>query len=117
MKHISSNLESTKNRIMRRVWYTYFISLLGRPVTAVGMVFGASLMLFFKLVSVSAILHNLLEVRLGAVPQYVWQTFVKLVENGEFLKLVSLALIIVSVLYLRSLLKHATFESGLMRSV
>jgi fumarate reductase subunit D len=117
MKHIQSNLKRIKRRIMLRVWYSYLISLVNNPVAWAGMVFGASGTLFVQIVSVPNILLNLLNVRLGAVPQYLWQVLVKTVVNGEFLKLVTLVLIIFSILYLHALLRHSSFSNRLIQSV
>ncbi len=117
MKHIESNLKIIKRRIMLRVWYSYLISSVSNPVALAGMVFGASGTLFIQIVSVPNILLNLLEVRLGAVPQYMWQVLVKTVVNGEFLKLVTLILIMFSFLYLYTLLRHPSFSHRLIQSV
>jgi hypothetical protein len=87
-----------KSYIMRRVWYSYALSVILSVVTLLGMVFGASTFLFLKLVSINDILNNLLEVKLGVVPIYVWQVFLQAISQGEFLTLVSLGLIIFSLL-------------------
>lgn len=112
MKHIESNLKNIKRRIMLRVWYSYMLSLIVSPVTLVGMVLGISGTLFVQLVSLPNIFINLLNVRLGAVPEYIWQTLVNSAANGEFLKLVTLVLIFVSILYLRALLRQTPFSSS-----
>lgn len=109
MKPIQNNLKVIKRRIMLRVWYSYIISLIANPVAGVGFVFGASISLFFKLFSVSSLIHNLLAVQLGSVPLYIWQTLVSIVYRGEFLKLISLVLIVVSLVYLRRLLRGVHF--------
>ena len=111
MKPIQNNLRAIKRRIMLRVWYTYIISLVVSPVALAGLVFGASISLFFKLFSVTSIVHNLMEVRLGSVPDYLWQTLVSIVTRGEFLKLVSLILIVSSLVYLRRLLRGVQFNT------
>ncbi len=109
MKPIQNNLKAIRRRIMLRVWYSYIISLVVSPVTAAGVIFGASFSLSLKLFSVSSIIHNLMEVRLGSVPDYLWQTLVSIVTRGEFLKLVSLILIVASLVYLRRLLRGVHF--------
>lgn len=108
MKHIEHNLKAIKRRIMLRVWFSYIVSLINNRVAGVGVIFGASLTLFVQLVSVPNILHNLMQVRLGAVPEYIWQTLVKVVVNGELLKLLTLVLIVASLWYLRSLIHHSS---------
>ena len=83
---------------MRRVWYSYWLSILLNFVTLFGFIFGASSVLFVKLVSLPDILNNLLQVQLGAIPVYVWQVFLQAISQGEFLTLISLGLIIFSLL-------------------
>jgi hypothetical protein len=116
MQHIEHNLRSIKRRIMLRVWYAYALSLTKNPFMLAGLVFGASVTLFVNLVSVPSIIMNLLDVRLGSVPEYIGQTLLSTWTNGNFLKLVSLVLIVASVLYLRTLLKHSTFNRNLTQS-
>ena len=86
---------------MRRVWYSYMFSILISVATLLGVVFGASTILFVKLVSITDIFNNLLQVQLGAIPTYVWQVFSQAVSQGEFLTLISLGLIIFSLLSFR----------------
>lgn len=56
--------------IMRRVYYTYSLSIVLTPAAVWGFVFGASVISFWKLVSVMSIINNLLSVRVGEVPNY-----------------------------------------------
>ena len=77
---------------MRRVWYSYMLSILLSFATLLGVV---------KLVSITDIFNNLLQVQLGAIPTYVWQVFSQAVSQGEFLTLISLGLIIFSLLSFR----------------
>ena len=55
---------------MRRVYYTYSLSILLTGATLWGFVFGACVIGFWKLVSVMSIINNLLSVRVGEVPNY-----------------------------------------------
>ncbi len=86
---------------MLRVWYSYAISVVFSYATFRGLIFGFSLVLFLSLVSLPDIVFNLLNVRVGAVPEYLWQTIASAVTDGEFLKLLTLGVIIFSVLSLR----------------
>lgn len=86
---------------MRRVWYSYWLSILLSLATLLGVVFGTSTLLFIKLVSVTDIFNNLLQVQLGAVPDYVFNVFLHAISQGEFLTLISLGLIIFSLLSFR----------------
>lgn len=117
MQHIEHNLISLRRRIMRRVWYRYVLSLVLSRAALTGIFFGFSTTLFFKLVSVPNIIMNLLNVQLGALPQYVWQVLVNTFINGEFLKLVTLALFVYFLFYLRSLLKGVHMSGDVAHSV
>ncbi|HMO78305.1 MAG TPA: hypothetical protein PKA42_01375 [Candidatus Paceibacterota bacterium] len=107
MQHIEYNLRAIKRRIMVRVWYSYILSLFENRFAWVGILFGASVTLFTQLVSLADIFRNLLEVKLGLVPQYIWNVLVNAVSTGELLKVVSLLLILLSTLYLLALLKQS----------
>jgi hypothetical protein len=74
------HLQFSRNRhlrrsIMRRVWYIYGVSVVARPAFGLGFLFGASVIAFWRLVSVTSIILNLLNVRLGDVPQYTFISF------------------------------------------
>lgn len=83
---------------MRRVWYSYMVSLLANFSTLLGFIFGVSSFMFIKLVSVGDVVANLLSVEVGAVPEFIYSTFAQAVHNGEFLTLITLGLIIFSLL-------------------
>jgi len=107
MQHIEYNLRQIKRRIMVRVWYSFILSLFENRFAWVGLIFGASATLFTQLVSVPNILRNLLEVKLGLLPQYIWQVVTNAVASGGLLKVVSLLLIFLSMLYLFTLLRQS----------
>lgn len=110
MQHIDHNLKQIKRRIMRRVWYSYAISLFESRFAWVGVFIGSSVTLFVQLVSVPNIILNLFEVKLGAVPQYVWSVVANAVIDGELLKVVSLLMICLSLLYLFALLRQTRWS-------
>lgn len=56
---------------MRRVYYAYGLSIVFRPALVLGVAFGASAIAFWRLVSISSIFENLMNVRLGEMPWYV----------------------------------------------
>ena len=112
MQHIEHNLRQIKRRIMVRVWYSFILSLFENRFAWVGILFGASATLFIQLVSLSNILKNLLEVKLGSVPQYIWQVLVNTVASGELLKVISLVLIFLSTLYLFALLRQSSWSAN-----
>ena len=59
-----------RRTIMRRVWYAYTLSIVLRPALALGFVFGASAIAFWRLVSISSIIENILRVQVGQLPHY-----------------------------------------------
>jgi hypothetical protein len=65
------NHAKIRRNIMRRVWYTYLLSVFVRPATALGFLFGASVIGLWKLVSLTSIATNVLNVRVGELPQYI----------------------------------------------
>ncbi len=93
MQHIDHNLKAIRRRIMLRVWYSYFLSLFIRGSFFYGLLLGGVVSGFGRLTHVSAIINNLLDVPLGMVPNYIWQTIMSAVASGEILTvLVSLCL-------------------------
>lgn len=63
--------EALRRRIMRRVWYAFTLSIVLRPALALGFLFGGSVIAFWKLVSISSIIENLLTVQVGQTPAFV----------------------------------------------
>jgi hypothetical protein len=117
MNTIISHSRSLQARIMRRVWYSYFIRTLFCPATLRGMVLGSSAVLFIQLVSVHNIVLNLLSVEVGAVPSYIWQVLASAFASGEFLKLVTLGVIVFSLLTFRFSLKGRSVTTRIMQPV
>ncbi len=65
-----------RRRIMRRVWYAFTLSILLRPALVLGFLFGASVIAFWKLASITSIINNILNVRIGEVPSYVTNSLI-----------------------------------------
>lgn len=84
---------------MRRVWYSYGLSVLVSRTTLRGFALGFSAVLFVKLVSVPSVFSNLLAVKVGSVPEYVWQSVVQSIQGGEILQLIMLGVVIFSLLF------------------
>ncbi|MEZ4103751.1 MAG: hypothetical protein R3B60_00505 [Candidatus Paceibacterota bacterium] len=95
MKNSSSNIRRV---VMRRVWYSYLLSIFVSYSTLFGFIFGVSSFVFIKLVSVGDVVSNLLAVQVGAVPDFIYNTFAQAIANGEFMTLLTLGLIIFSLL-------------------
>ena len=79
---------------MRRVWYTYALSIMVRQSTVWGAAFGASVIGFWKLVSITSIVQNFLNVPIGQAPTYVLQSMVQ----AESLALIAFGIIVFTVL-------------------
>ncbi len=80
--------------IMRRVYYAYSLSIVLTPVALWGFVFGASVIGFWKLVSVMSIINNLLNVRVGDVPNHALASF----ANTETITQMAFAIIVFTIL-------------------
>ena len=74
-----STIQSQKlhRAIMRRVWYAYGLSIVFCRATLRGFLFGASMIGFWKLVSVTSIINNVLAVRVGELPSYIVQALMQ----------------------------------------
>ena len=79
---------------MRRVWYAYVLSLTLRQSTVWGLAFGASVIGFWKLVSITSIVSNFLSVPVGQAPEYI----ITSVMQAEFLALLAFGFIVFSIL-------------------
>lgn len=79
---------------MRRVWYAYALSLTLRPAMAWGLAFGASVIGFWKLVSITSIIANFLNVPVGQAPAYVLSALLQ----AETLALLAFGIIVFTVL-------------------
>ena len=117
MKNFLLPHTSLQRRIMRRVWYSYGLSVLVSRATVRGFVLGFSAVLFVKLVSVPSVLSNILAVEVGAVPEYVWQAVLQSVKSGEILQLIMLGVAIFSLLAFRINLRPNLGEGREMQHV
>lgn len=79
---------------MRRVWYTYALSITLRQSTIWGLAFGASLIGFWKLVSITSIIQNFLNIPIGHTPQYIFQALLQ----AETLAVLAFGIIVFTVL-------------------
>jgi hypothetical protein len=78
MNQLAKNqAKKLRRAIMRRVWYAYTLSIMLRPAAAQGFLFGASVIGFWKLASVTDIIHNFLQVKVGDLPLYIVQALVQ----------------------------------------
>ncbi len=73
METLQSQLQKSRRlrqRVMRRVWYVFALSIVLRPAIIFGFVFGASAVAFWRLASITSIINNLLRIEVGEVPSY-----------------------------------------------
>jgi hypothetical protein len=91
---LAQNHQKMRNAIMRRIWYTYILSTFARSSTIWGIAFGASVIGFWKLVSITSIVSNFLNVPIGQVPTYVLQSMMQ----AETLALLAFGIIVFTVL-------------------
>ena len=86
---------STKNLqkiIMRRVYYSYGLSIVSSVVFWQGVFLGVSAFLLARWLHVASIIHNFLSVPVGSVPKYVTGSFVGAINHGELMTALVLVL-------------------------
>lgn len=83
-----------RRAIMRRVYYAYGISLMVHPMLWHGIALSISVALFGKLVHVAMLIHNLLEIKVSAVPQFVLNAFMR----GEVLTIAVVGVMVFTLL-------------------
>lgn len=84
---------NTQKIIMRRVYYSYFLSLLNGAFFQ-GAVLSSSVLLFGQLTHVAAIYNNILAVPVGQLPGYVFRAFGNAATHGELLTVLVTLLIL-----------------------
>ena len=92
METHTSTPSRLRRAIMRRVWYSYVLSVLIHPLTLHGFVLGASAVALKELVYVRSVIHNFMQIPVGKVPTYVQNVLFDLLQNGEFLTLLAFLL-------------------------
>ena len=105
MNTVHSSLK-VKRAIMRRVYYAYGLSVTFSTATLRGFLFGASIIAFWQLVSISSIITNALNVRVGQLPAYVWQSF----AHAEIFALCAFGIIAFTILSVGIKLPSVTFH-------
>ena len=77
---------------MRRIYYTFALTILLHPLVVYGSVFMLGAIVFADLVHVAMVWQNLLVQPVGSVPTFV----LTILSQGEIVTLVSLFLMIIS---------------------
>lgn len=93
MNTIHSQAKLTR-QIMRRVYYAYGISIFCSTAMVRGFFFGASIIAFWRLVSISSIVTNMLNVKVGQLPYYVWESL----AHAELFALGAFGIIVFTIL-------------------
>lgn len=93
MHTIHTSLQ-VRRAIMRRVYYAYGLSIVLNPAIIRGFLFGASIIAFWQLVSISSIITNALNVRVGQLPTYIWQSL----AHAEIFALCAFGIIVFTIL-------------------
>jgi len=74
---MSKTINKLKNNIMSRVYFTYVFRLLKHPLATHGAVLIVSGYLLIRLVHVAAVYHNILNVRIGDIGNYLYFTLTR----------------------------------------
>ncbi|MCA9361280.1 hypothetical protein KC845_01840 [Candidatus Kaiserbacteria bacterium] len=98
MKNSENKVRKT---IMRRVYYAYLLRMIGQPLSIQVCLLSLSLLWLTQLISIPAIMHNLLVIPVGRVPGYVWEAL----TGTEFIVLLVLGVIMMTALSLRVTLR------------
>lgn len=87
---------------MRRVYYSYVLSIATSSALWQGALLGASIALFGRLTHVAAISHNFNSVPLKSAPEFIFNAFSNALHGGEVLTvLVSLFMIGLTLSFVR----------------
>ena len=74
-----------QSAIMRRVYYSYALSIVTHIMFLQGVFLGMAAFLLARWLHVASIVQNFLSVPVGSVPQYVFGSFYGAVTHGEVL--------------------------------
>jgi hypothetical protein len=103
--------------IMRRVYYSYALSIATSAALWQGVVLGACVALFGRLTHVAAISHNFSTVPLKSAPGFIYNAFANALQGGEVLTvLVSVFMIALSISFARKALP-VLVSMGKLRTV
>ncbi len=106
MKHISLIMKnsSQKRAIMRRVYYSYAVSIVSQRLFLEGMFLSIAAFLLAKWLHVSSIIDNFLAVPVREAPTFVTNSFVGAISHGEIATaLVFVTTILISISVARNL--------------
>jgi hypothetical protein len=81
---------SLQSAIMRRVYYSYSISIVTHAMFWQGVFLSVAALLLAQWLHVASIINNFLAVPVGNVPQYMYHSFMGAITHGEFLTALTL---------------------------
>jgi hypothetical protein len=91
---MNTNTNKLRQRIMRRVYYTFALRIVRHQITTQVALFALALVVFAKLVHVSRIAESLLSTPLGNVPQYIFNVVFHALLRGEVLTLIAVGVMV-----------------------
>jgi hypothetical protein len=74
-----------QKNIMRRVYYSYAVSVATSPILWQGILLAICVMALGRLTHVAAIAHNMGATKLAQLPTYITNSFMHALHNGEVL--------------------------------
>jgi hypothetical protein len=98
-----------KKSIMRRVYYSYALSIATSSALWQGFLLGACIALFGRLTHVAAISHNFSSVPLKNAPEFVFNAFANALAGGEVLTV----LVVLFMVLLGARFFYQTFRVGM----
>lgn len=81
-----------QKNIMRRVYYSYALSIMTHTMFWQGIFLAVSAVLLGKWLHVASIVHNFLAVPVGGVPTYIANSFIGAITHGEVMTALLLVL-------------------------
>lgn len=74
-----------KASVMRRVYYSYALSLVSHPMFWHGVLLSVAAALLARWLHVASIINNFLAVPVGQVPRYTWNSLTGAISHGELM--------------------------------
>ena len=87
-----------RRRIMRRVGYSYGLSVCTQPLFFHGILLGSGVMLLAELIWVQRVMTSFLETPIGDAPAWLWGRVSEAVSAGEFFLLCLLGVVVMTAL-------------------
>jgi Na+/H+-dicarboxylate symporter len=84
----------SKSIVMRRIYYSYALSILISNALWQGVLLGACIAAFGRLTHVSAITNNILATPTGLLPEYIASAFIGAATSGELLTVLTVLLML-----------------------